>query len=107
MKKVYWLLVAIVVGVTIPARAQKGVMIGANGTIGLSYMLAQNTYFLADNSKELDYKAKFSYNAGMLVGYNFKESHGFQFFGGYCNEGQNYEDEFKWKLWPELIGAPT
>lgn len=87
--------------------AQKGVMIGVNGTLGLSYMLAQNTYYLAENSKELDYKAKFSYNTAFHVGYNFKESHGFQFFGGYCHEGQNYQDEFKWKKYPELIGTHT
>ena len=36
--------------------AQKGGSIAIGGTPGLSYMLAQNTYYLAENSKELDYE---------------------------------------------------
>lgn len=88
----------LVVVLSIQGFAQKGFQIAANVSPGLSYMLAQNTYFLGAQSKELDYKAKFSYNAGLLFGYNFKEKHGMQLFAGYCQEGQRYEDDFKWRL---------
>ncbi|HOY40247.1 MAG TPA: hypothetical protein PLX60_00210 [Chitinophagales bacterium] len=84
--------------------AQKGGSISVGATPGLSYMLAQNTYFLAENSKELDYKPKFSYHVFVEGGYNFKEQHGFVAFANYCQEGQNYEDEFKWRKYPALIG---
>lgn len=82
--------------------AQKGFQVGANFTPGLSYMLAQNNYYLApgtgggNSSKELDYKPKFSYNANVFFGYNFKDKHGIRVHGGYCVEGQKYEDIFKW-----------
>jgi hypothetical protein len=84
--------------------AQKGGSISVGATPGLSYMLAQNTYFLAENSKELDYKPKFSYHVFVEGGYNFKEQHGIVAFANYCQEGQNYEDEFKWRKYPALIG---
>lgn len=84
--------------------AQKGFQVGGNFTSGLSYMLAQNHYYLApdlrpgisDPSKELDYKPKFSYNANLFFGYNFKDNHGLRIHAGYCSEGQKYEDIFKW-----------
>lgn len=85
--------------------AQKGGMISIGGTPGLSYMLAQNTYFLADNSKELDYKPKFSYHVSIQGGYNFKEQHGIVAFANFCDEGQKYKDEFKYKKYPALIGT--
>lgn len=85
--------------------AQKGGSISAGVTPGLSYMLAQNTYYLAENSKELDYKAKFSYHAFLQGGYNFKEEHGIVAYGNFCSEGQKYKDEFKWKKWDSLIGT--
>ena len=50
--------------------AQKGGTISIGATPGLSYMLAQNTYYLAENSKELDYKPKFSYHALIQGGNN-------------------------------------
>ena len=85
--------------------AQKGGTISIGATPGLSYMLAQNTYYLAENSKELDYKPKFSYHAFIQGGYNFKEQHGIVAFANFCDEGQNYQDEFKWKKYPDLIGT--
>lgn len=85
--------------------AQKGGTLSIGATPGLSYMLAQNTYFLAENSKELDYKPKFSYHVFIQGGYNFKEQHGIVAFANFCDEGQNYKDEFKWKKYPSLIGT--
>lgn len=85
--------------------AQKGGSISVGATPGLSYMLAQNTYYLAENSKELDYKPKFSYHVFIQGTYNFKEQHGIVAFANYCDEGQNYKDEFKWKKYPSLIGT--
>lgn len=85
--------------------AQKGGMISVGITPGLSYMLAQNTYYLAENSKQLNYKAKFSYHAFIQGGYNFKEQHGIVAFANFCDEGQKYQDEFKWKKYPALIGT--
>ena len=85
--------------------AQKGGMISAGVTPGLSYMLAQNTYYLAENSKELDYKPKFSYHVFIQGGYNFKEQHGIVAFANFCDEGQKYKDEFKWRKYPALIGT--
>lgn len=85
--------------------AQKGGSISIGATPGLSYMLAQNTYYLAENSKELDYRPKFSYHVFMQGGYNFKEQHGFVAYANYCQEGQKYKDEFKWKKYPALIGT--
>lgn len=85
--------------------AQKGGSISIGATPGLSYMLAQNTYFLAENSKELNYKPKFSYHVFVQGGYNFKEQHGIVAFANFCDEGQNYKDEFKWKKYPALIGT--
>lgn len=84
--------------------AQKGGMISAGITPGLSYMLAQNTYFLAENSKELDYRPKFSYHAFIQGAYNFKEQHGIVAYANFCDEGQKYKDEFKWRKYPALIG---
>lgn len=85
--------------------AQKGGMISVGATPGLSYMLAQNTYYLAENSKELDYKPKFSYHAFIQGGYNFKEQHGIVAFANFCDEGQKYKDEFKWRKYDSLIGT--
>ncbi len=85
--------------------AQKGGSISVGITPGLSYMLAQNTYYLAENSKELDYRPKFSYHAFIQGGYNFKEQHGIVAFANFCDEGQNYKDEFKWTKYPALIGT--
>ncbi len=85
--------------------AQKGGSISIGATPGLSYMLAQNTYYLAENSKELDYKPKFSYHVFIQGGYNFKEQHGIVAYANYCQEGQSYKDEFKWKKYPALIGT--
>ena len=85
--------------------AQKGGSISVGATPGLSYMLAQNTYYLAENSKELDYRPKFSYHVFIQGGYNFKEQHGFVVYANYCQEGQKYKDEFKWKKYPALIGT--
>lgn len=85
--------------------AQKGGMISVGVTPGLSYMLAQNTYFLAENSKELDYKPKFSYHAFIQGAYNFKEQHGIVAYANFCDEGQKYKDEFKWKKYPALVGT--
>ena len=79
------------------ALAQKGGIISVGATPGLSYMLAQNTYFLNENAKELDYKPKFSYHVFVEGGYNFKEQHGVLGFVSYCVEGQKYKDDFKWK----------
>jgi hypothetical protein len=87
------------------SRAQKGGMISAGVTPGLSYMLAQNTYYLAENSKELDYRPKFSYHVFIQGAYNFKEQHGVVAFANFCDEGQKYKDEFKWKKYPALIGT--
>lgn len=84
--------------------AQKGGSISVGVTPGLSYMLAQNTYYLAENSKELDYKAKFSYHVFLQGGYNFKDQHGIVTYANYCHEGQNYQDQFNWKKYPALIG---
>jgi hypothetical protein len=84
--------------------AQKGFQVGGNFTPGLSYMLAQNHYYLAPNdrandpSKELDYKAKFSFNANVFFGYNISEKHGLRLHAGYNQEGQKYEDIFKWLI---------
>lgn len=86
------------------AYAQKGGSISVGITPGLSYMLAQNTYYLAENSKELDYKPKFSYHAFIQGGYNFKEQHGIVAFANFCQEGQKYSDDFKYKKFPALIG---
>jgi hypothetical protein len=102
MKKFTLIIVIFIFSTT--AFAQKGFQVGGNFTPGLSYMLAQNHYYLApdlrpgitDPSKELDYKPKFSYNANVFFGYNFKESHGLRLHTGYCAEGQKYEDIFKW-----------
>lgn len=85
--------------------AQKGGSLSVGATPGLSYMLAQNTYYLAENSKELDYKPKFSYHVFIQGGYNFKEQHGIVAFANFCQEGQRYKDEFKWKKYPALIGT--
>ncbi len=85
--------------------AQKGGSISIGATPGLSYMLAQNTYFLAENSKELDYKPKFSYHVFIQGAYNFKEQHGVVAFANFCDEGQKYQDDFKWKKYPSLIGT--
>ncbi|MBK9330123.1 MAG: hypothetical protein IPM95_12675 [Sphingobacteriales bacterium] len=85
--------------------AQKGGSISIGATPGLSYMLAQNTYFLAENSKELDYQPKFSYHVFIQGGYNFKEQHGIVAFANFCDEGQNYRDEFKWRKYPALVGT--
>src|SRR5665647_3582785 len=85
--------------------AQKGGSISVGATPGLSYMLAQNTYYLAENSKELNYKPKFSYHVFIQGGYNFAEQHGIVVYGNFCDEGQNYKDEFKWKKYPALIGT--
>ncbi|MCB9034182.1 MAG: outer membrane beta-barrel protein [Chitinophagales bacterium] len=98
MKQRVLLASLLVMVMVIPSFAQKGFQIAANVSPGLSYMLAQNTYYLGAQSKELDYKAKFSFNAGLLFGYNFVEKHGVQLFAGYCKEGQRYEDNFKWRL---------
>lgn len=68
-------------------------------------MLKQNTYYLAENSKELDYKPKFSYHVVIQGGYNFKEQHGVVVYANFCDEGQKYKDEFKWKKYPALIGT--
>ncbi|MBP6659499.1 MAG: hypothetical protein KA174_02400 [Chitinophagales bacterium] len=87
--------------------AQKGGIISVGATPGLSYMLAQNTYFLNENAKELDYKPKFSYHIFVEGGYNFKEQHGLLGFASYCVEGQKYKDDFKWKQYPALIGTHT
>lgn len=87
------------------AYAQKGGSISVGITPGLSYMLAQNTYYLAENSKELDYRPKFSYHTFIEGGYNFKEQHGIVAFANFCDEGQKYRDEFKWKKYPALIGT--
>jgi hypothetical protein len=69
-------------------------------------MLAQNNYYLApafgsesNSSKELDYKAKFSFDANVFFGYNIKENHGLRVHAGYCKEGQKYEDLFKWPIY--------
>lgn len=85
--------------------AQKGGNISIGITPGLSYMLAQNTYYLADNSKQLDYRPKFSYHAFIQGGYNFKEQHGIVVYANFCDEGQKYKDEFKWKKYPALVGT--
>ncbi len=85
--------------------AQKGGTISVGATPGLSYMLAQNAYYLADNTKELSYKPKFSYHIFVQGGYNFKEEHGIVAFANYCDEGQKYKDEFKYKKYPALIGT--
>ena len=85
--------------------AQKGGNISIGGTPGLSYMLRQNTYYLAENSKELNYKPKFSYHVFIQGGYNFKEQHGIMAYANFCDEGQNYKDEFKWKKYPAIIGT--
>ena len=85
--------------------AQKGGSISIGATPGLSYMLAQNTYYLAENSKELDYRPKFSYHVFIQGGYNFKEQHGIVAFANFCDEGQKYQDEFKWKKYDSLIGT--
>ncbi len=85
--------------------AQKGGSISVGATPGLSYMLAQNTYYLAENSKELDYKPKFSYHVFIQGAYNFKEQHGIVAFANYCQEGQKYQDDFKWRKYPSLIGT--
>ncbi len=90
---------------TANAFAQKGGNISIGVTPGLSYMLAQNTYYLAENSKELDYLPKFSYHVSIQGGYNFKEQHGIVAFANFCDEGQKYRDEFKWKKYPALIGV--
>jgi hypothetical protein len=84
---------------------QKGGTISIGATPGLSYMLAQNAYYLADNTKELDYKPKFSYHIFVQGGYNFKEQHGIVAFANYCDEGQKYKDEFKYRKYPSLIGT--
>ncbi len=86
-------------------QAQKGGSISIGGTPGLSYMLKQNTYYLAENSKELDYKPKFSYHVFIQGGYNFAEQHGIVAFANFCDEGQKYKDEFKYKKYPALIGT--
>jgi hypothetical protein len=85
--------------------AQKGGSISVGATPGLSYMLAQNTYFLANNSKELNYKPKFSYHVFIQGGYNFAEQHGIVAYANFCDEGQNYKDDFKYKIYPALIGT--
>ena len=85
--------------------AQKGGSISVGATPGLSYMLAQNTYFLAGNSKELDYKPKFSYHVFIEGAYNFKEQHGLVAFANFCEEGQKYKDDFKYRIYPALIGT--
>src|SRR4051812_23168819 len=90
---------------TVSVFAQKGGSISIGATPGLSYMLAQNTYYLADNTKELDYKPKFSYHLFIQGGYNFKEQHGIVVYANYCDEGQHYKDEFKYKKYPALIGT--
>jgi hypothetical protein len=87
------------------AFAQKGGSISIGATPGLSYMLAQNTYYLADNTKELDYRPKFSYHLVLQGGYNFKEQHGIVAYVNYCDEGQRYQDEFKYKIYPALVGT--
>lgn len=89
------------------AFAQKGGIISVGATPGLSYMLAQNTYYLNENAKELDYKPKFSYHVFVEGGYNFKEQHGVLATVSFCQEGQKYKDDFKWKLYPALIGTHT
>lgn len=85
--------------------AQKGGNISVGITPGLSYMLAQNTFYLAENSKQLDYRPKFSYHAFVQGGYNFKEQHGIVAFANFCDEGQKYRDVFKWKKYDSLIGT--
>lgn len=87
------------------AFAQKGGSISVGVTPGLSYMLAQNTFYLAGNSKQLNYRPKFSYHAFIQGGYNFKEQHGIVAFANFCAEGQRYQDDFKWKKYPALIGT--
>jgi hypothetical protein len=104
MKLINFTILFLFVLLTTPLMAQKGGSISAGVTPGLSYMLAQNTYFLAENSKELDYKPKFSYHVFVQGGYNFKEQHGIVAFANFCQEGQKYKDEFKWKKYPALIG---
>lgn len=85
--------------------AQKGGIISVGVTPGLGYMLAQNTYFLQGNAKELDYKPKFSYHVFVQGGYNFREQHGVVGFVNYCEEGQKYQDKFAWKKYPATIGT--
>ena len=105
MKKNTFLVLILLTGLS--TFAQKGFQVGGNFTTGLSYMLAQNNYFLAPNvqmngansSKELDYKAKFSYNTGLFFGYNFAEKHGIRVLAGYSIEGQKYQDIFKWPIY--------
>lgn len=87
------------------AHAQKGGHFSVGSSVGLSYMLAQNTYYLNGNAKELDYKPKFSYHAFLQGGYNPHEEHGIFAYVNYCAEGQKYKDEFQWKLYPQLRGV--
>jgi len=90
---------------TMFVHAQKGGNFSVGGSLGLSYMLAQNTYYLNGNAKELDYKPKFSYHAFLQGGYNPHEEHGIFAYLNYCAEGQKYKDEFQWKLYPQLRGV--
>lgn len=103
MKKNAVLIICLLVSIL--AVAQKGFTFGGNFTPGLSYMLAQNNYYLApdprasDPSKELDYKPKFSFNSALFFGYNFSEKHGIRTYAGYNVEGQKYQDIFKWPIY--------
>lgn len=79
--------------------AQRGVRLGATYNPSAVFIVKQNNYETLDgcaviSRSELDYKAKWGYTVGGIVGFNFNKSLGLYSGIRYVRTGQNYEDTF-------------
>lgn len=106
MKKIFTLL-ALCISLSISVFGQRGLNIGVTVAPSTVFIVNQNNYETLDkvpviSRSELDYKAKWGYTAGLVLGFNFNKHWGINSGVRYVRTGQNYEDTFN----PGL-GYPT
>lgn len=89
MKKIYTVLVAVLLFACIPAIAQKGLYFGLAGTIQSTWVTNQNNYGLP----EMDYKTAYGGAANLNIGYDFTNHLGVKIEVGYGKFGQKYTDK--------------
>src|SRR5688572_7630898 len=95
------LLLVILIATATASFAQKGFHLGVSGTFSSTWILNQNNYGTMSaftdplvKKSELDYKATWGWNAGLVTGYNFTKHIGLQLEIQYNFTGQRYEDNF-------------
>jgi hypothetical protein len=93
------ILLAITLLISSVGYAQRGFNIGLIIAPSTVFIVNQNNYETLDrvpviSRSELDYKAKWGYTAGLVLGFNFNKHLGVQTGVRYVRTGQNYDDTF-------------